>query len=198
MTDPVAYLRSRGVEAIRATELGGGVSNRVWLVETPRERLVLKQALGRLRVEEEWLSDRARVFRESAALKALAPCLPAGSVPLVLFEDAREFAFAMTAAGPESANWKDLLLAGDAREDTAETVGRLLARIATATWEKPDWEREFRDQTVFHQLRVDPYYRFTAARHPAQASHFERVMAESSARRVCLVHGDWSPKNFLV
>ena len=51
----------------RITELGGGVSNTVLLVETRGcRRFVLKQALGKLRVEDDWFSDRERIFRESA------------------------------------------------------------------------------------------------------------------------------------
>jgi hypothetical protein len=69
------YLHSRGItgEAARITELGGGVSNTVLLVEAGDQRFVLKQALGKLRVEDDWFSDRGRIFRESAAKTACSP-----------------------------------------------------------------------------------------------------------------------------
>ncbi len=51
---------------------------------------------------------------------------------------------------------------------------------------------------MFDQLRLDPYYRTTASRHADLQPQFDRLMHESSGRRVSLVHGDWSPKNFLV
>jgi 5-methylthioribose kinase len=70
--------------------------------------------------------------------------------------------------------------------------------MVRATWNHPEWRAEFGDQTVFDQLRLDPYYRSTAQAHPDLAGWFERLMRESSARRVSLVHGDWSPKNFLI
>ncbi len=94
------YLKGRGIElaAPRISELGGGVSNTVLLVESGTRRFVLKQALGRLRVEQEWLADRERIFRESAALRKLSRRLPAGSLPEVLFEDHENVAFAMSAA----------------------------------------------------------------------------------------------------
>src|SRR6202043_2335537 len=60
------------------------------------------------------------------------------------------------------------------------------------------WEAEFGDQTVFRELRLDPYYRATAVRHPDLGGRIERLMRKSAARRLALVHGDWSPKNFLV
>jgi 5-methylthioribose kinase len=158
----------------------------------------LKQALGKLRVEQEWLADRNRVFRESAALQRLAPRLPAGSLPEVLFEDKENFAFAMTAAPASSACWKDLLLAGEIRVETAQRVGELLACMVSATWRQGDWEERFGDQLIFDQLRIDPYYRATARRHPDLQDRAAELIAESAARRVSLTHGDWSPKNFLV
>ena len=59
-----------------------------------------KQALPQLRVEAEWLCDRRRILGESAAMRALAPLLPPGSIPAVLCEDAGNCAFAMSAVPP--------------------------------------------------------------------------------------------------
>jgi len=200
-TDNAAeYLRSRGIagEGARITELGGGVSNTVLLVEAGDRRSILKQALGKLRVQDDWFSDRDRIFRESAAMRWLAPHLPAGSLPEILFEDRENFLFAMTAAPVEASTWKSLLLRGEFDPCVAERIARILAMMVSATWANPESECIFGDQTVFDQLRLDPYYRTTAARHPDLYAHFDQLMRESFARRVCLVHGDWSPKNFLV
>ena len=176
-----AYLLSRGMnlEGARIRELGGGVSNTVLLVESDTGRFVLKQALGKLRVEQEWLSDRERIFRESAALRKLASLLPAGSLPAVLFEDRENFIFAMSAAPAGSVCWKDLLLAGEILPATAERVGILLAAMASASWRSSEWEVEFGDQTIFDQLRIDPYYRTAARKHPDLAP-----LAARSHRRI--------------
>jgi len=194
------YLARRGVTCVapRITELGGGVSNTVLLVEAGERRFVLKQALGKLRVQDDWFSDRARVFRESAAMRWLAPYLPPGSVPEVLFEDRENCLFAMSAAPREAETWKTLLLRGECEARVAEPVARMLATLVSASWRDAESQRVFGDQTVFDQLRIDPYYRTTASRHPELAPHFDTLMRESSARCVSLVHGDWSPKNFLV
>jgi 5-methylthioribose kinase len=189
-----AYLR----KPVRVRELGGGVSNTVLLIEDGAGRFVLKQALGKLRVEQDWFSERTRIFREAAALRLLAPHLPPGAVPEVLFEDRDNCLFAMTAAPDGAPAWKSQLLEGVASEETAQQVGSMLGLIFRASWEKPEWEREFGDQTVFDQLRLDPYYRSTAARHPELKPRFERLLETTARRRCCLVHGDWSPKNFLV
>ena len=174
------------------------MSNTVLLVESNTRRFVIKQALGKLRVKEEWRADRSRIFRESAALRMLAEYFPEGSLPSVLFEDRDNFIFAMIAAPGASVCWKDLLLSGEIRVETAERVGELLALMVRVSWREPAWENEFGDQTIFDQLRVDPYYRATARRHPDIAPAAARLMEESAARRVSLTHGDWSPKNFLV
>jgi 5-methylthioribose kinase len=194
------YLHSRGIEmaGARISELGGGVSNTVVLVEGNGQRFILKQALGKLRVQDDWFSDRGRIFGESAALTWAAPHLPDGSVPGILFEDRENFLFAMTAAPPRAETWKSLLLSGEFDAGTAERIARMLAAMVLASWHDAESERLFGDQTVFDQLRLDPYYRTTAARHPDLAPHFDRLIRESCARRVSVVHGDWSPKNFLV
>lgn len=194
------YLRSRGFDAAgaRITELGGGVSNTVLMVEGGTQPFILKQALGKLRVQDDWFSDRDRIFREAAAMRWAAPHLAAGSVPEILFEDRDNFLFAMSAAPPNAQTWKSLLLQGEFDERTANRIAKMLADIVSASWRDPESERLFADQTVFDQLRIDPYYRTTAARHPDLAPQFDRLIRESSGRRVSLVHGDWSPKNFLV
>ena len=194
-----AYLEERVVDGPwQITELGGGVSNTVLLAERPGLRLVLKQALGKLRVEQDWFSDRGRIFRESAALMAVEPWLPPDSVPGVVFEDHDNLLFAMFAAPAHAVTWKSQLLAGHVQFLTAERIGEMLAAIVRHTWRDPASQEAFGDQTVFDQLRLDPYYRSTAARHPELAAEFKVLLRESQQRRVSLVHGDWSPKNFLV
>jgi 5-methylthioribose kinase len=194
------YLSSRGLtgDAPRITELGGGVSNTVLLVEAGLQRLVLKQALGKLRVQADWFSDRERASRESAAMRWLAPHMAAGSAPEILFEDRENCLFAMAAAPREAETWKALLMRGEASIPIAEAIARMLSAMVSASWRDPEAERLFGDQTVFDQLRLDPYYRTTASRHPDLRPQFEKLLRESALRRISLVHGDWSPKNFLV
>jgi 5-methylthioribose kinase len=183
--------------SIRITELGGGVSNTVLLVETGKDRFVLKQSLARLRVNEDWFSDRARVRRESAALRLLEPHLPAGTLPHVLFEDPENYIFSMTAAPPSAIPWKTRLLEGDADPQIARRLGEAFAAMMRASREHTQILQVFDDQTIFDELRLDPYYRATARRNPDLATFFDALI-EDCRRHFSLVHGDWSPKNFLV
>ncbi len=201
LTNAAGYIESRpelAGEHWGVTELGGGVSNTVLLLESGSARIVLKQSLPQLRVAEEWLADRSRIHRECAAMRRLASHLRSGAVPDILFEDEPNFLFAMEAAPADARTWKQLLLEGEADEAIAEQVASALADMFRASWGVEAWEHSFGDQEAFDQLRLDPYYRFTASRHPDLTPHFEARIREARERRRCLVHGDWSPKNVLV
>jgi 5-methylthioribose kinase len=190
------YLEGRGITCCGASELGGGVSNSVLQIDTADGFFILKQALPRLRVKDEWLADRSRIFRESAALEEAARLLPPGSVPQVLWTDRANHAFAMQAV--PGLSWKEMLFAGVVSPETARQVGSLLGQFINSTWQRSDLREQYGDQTAFDQLRIDPYYRTIAARHADVAGRVRNLIEESAARRVCLVHGDFSPKNLLL
>ena len=192
------YLARRGIELRNAEELGGGVSNIVVLAETSCGRIVLKQSLEKLRVADEWLSDRGRIFREAEAMRVLRPLLPSGAVPEALFEDESRFLFAMSGAPAEAMPWKQRLMAGAASVEDGRRAAAILGRLIAGTWGSAEAAERFGDQTVFNQLRIDPYYRTTAARHPGLGKYFDALIETSAGRRVALVHGDFSPKNLLV
>ena len=201
------YLEARGLIGpecagrVAVSELGGGVSNVVLLAELegdPTRRWVVKQSLGKLRVKDDWQSDRRRIFREAAALQALRPVL-GEALPEVIYVDRRNYAYVMTAAPVDSVVWKESLLAARRSDPrVAREVGLLLARMINASRADPSFRRRFRDRTVFDQLRIDPYYRTTAARHPDVRPAIEELISASFAIQTSLVHGDYSPKNILV
>lgn len=193
-----AYLAEKlflPAEHFHIRELPGGVSNLVYYV-TPQGQapFVFKQSLARLRVQQEWLCPRERIFREIDALALLGPRAPQGSMPQLLFEDRANFCFAMSAAGLEAPTWKHFLLNGQVDLSLAVQAARLQHLFFTAT----DLAPHFHGLDLFDQLRLDPYYRITALRHPDLAPHFDRAIALSTGTPSALTHGDWSPKNFLI
>ena len=194
-----SYLQSQGIRASSARELGGGVSNTVVLVETARsERLILKQALPQLRVRDEWLADRARIFRERDGLLEAARLLPSGWAPRVLWSDDDNFLYAMEAVSTEAKTWKDHLLSGDLQPAHARAAGKALGLAIAGTWRDPALEARYGDQHAFEQLRTDPYYRTIARKHPDIAELVHDWIHAIAPLRLAITHGDWSPKNMLV
>lgn len=199
------YLAARGLAAddrkINVRELGGGVSNALLLVEWPEfpdRRWVLKQSLEKLRVEDDWRSDRARIYREADAIQAMAPVLGESAVPQIIYVDRENFLFIMTAAPAGSVSWKEQLLAGQVDPEIARQAGELLAQMISGSRGNAELQKRFEDRTVFDQLRIDPYYRTTAGRQADARGAIVGLMAHSWNIQTSLVHGDFSPKNMLV
>ena len=190
------YLKSRGILAHRVTELGGGISNVVLLVETAEQSFILKQSLSQLRVKDQWLADRSRIFREMESLIDTGLILPRGSVPEVLWADKANYLFAMTAV--RGLCWKNELMAGRIDSSIAAGAGKLLGCLISETWASGVLQAKYGDLTAFEQLRIDPYYRTIVARHPDVRAQVLSVIQEMGQRRFCLVHGDFSPKNVMV
>jgi 5-methylthioribose kinase len=180
--------------------LHGGVSNRTVLVRRPSgEAWVIKQALAKLRVKEDWFSDPVRVHREALGLRWLEQLAPPGTITPLVFEDEEHHLLAMQAVPEPHENWKSMLLGGRVGFDHVAQFAELLGAVHhRAAERRAEIEPVFAERGFFETLRLEPYYRFTARRHPGAARFFERLVADTLAARVTLVHGDFSPKNILV
>lgn len=202
-TTAPAYALERGLfpagADVRAEWLSGGVSNVVLrLTDHPSGReIILKQARERLRVQAEWRSRLDRIWREVSVLRTIGPLFSEGTVPTVLYEDRENYLFAMSAAPRDHVVWKSELLSGRLREDLLPELGAFLANVhsLSRTIALPP---ELRDKLVFDELRLDPYYRWTAARHPEVATPLNRLVAETATREDGLTLADFSPKNILL
>ncbi|MCY4072396.1 MAG: aminoglycoside phosphotransferase family protein [Chloroflexi bacterium] len=182
----------------RFTTLTGGVSNRsVWVQFDHKPDWVMKQALAKLRVQVDWFSAPARVQREAAGLSCLGEII-AGHVPELVFLDDRHHILAMSAIPHPHDNWKTLLLEGETCIRLARDFGRLLARIHNAALDHPRIESAFADVRFFEELRLEPYYGYTAAQVPRARDFLENLIQDTRKRRFALVHGDYSPKNVLI
>lgn len=195
------YLRERdvlrpGVSAC-STPLGGGVSNVVLLVESRELRVVVKQSLPRLRVEQEWLAKPERILAEAASLDLTRRLTP-GAVPRVVDVDEAALVLTIEAAPPGWRTWKEHLLAGDADPAVAARLGAILATWHRETAASAEVRERLGDRVAFEQLRVDPYYRAVQGVHRELAEPVGELIEAMLARRACLVHADYSPKNVLV
>jgi 5-methylthioribose kinase len=201
----ISYLRETGHvpdgSEVRVRELSGGVSNIVLRVDLAgRPPFVIKQCRERLRVAMEWLAPLDRIWTESAAIGVLHEILPEGTVPRVLFEDRPNYLFTMTCAPDDAVTWKSMLMDGRVDPEIAARLGTILGTIHAEGSNHPALRGPLADTSLFDQLRVDPYYRTVARRHPDLSLRIEALIAamDRPAEERTLVLGDFSPKNILV
>ena len=203
----VSHLRAAGVipadADATARSLGGGVSNHVYQVTWDDDCLVVKRPLPNLAVEDDWPADVDRVHNEADAIRAYDTVLRdtnvAAQVPSVVSETHEpDHVVAIECAPADAEMWKTDLLAGRVDAGVAATVGEVLGAVHDATAADDEVRERFASKRPFDQLRVDPYHRTTAERHPdvADAIHEEIDRLLDTSRT--LVHGDYSPKNVLV
>jgi len=198
----VGYLKARGsigsLEQPTVTVLGGGVSNRVVLVTRWNGNAwVLKQALPKLRVAVDWFSSPERVHREAAAIRWLTEL--GIRVPTLQFEDFDHHLLAMDAVPEPHENWKTMLLNRRLEMAHIDAFAKILADLHTRSRaRRAEIEGAFADRSFFESLRIEPYYAYTAEQVPTARSFLADVVSLTRANRICLVHGDFSPKNILV
>jgi tRNA A-37 threonylcarbamoyl transferase component Bud32 len=200
----VEYLRARGTIAPAETpsvrKLEGGVSNRVMLVKPgSAPAFVVKQALQKLRVAVDWFCTPTRIEKEGLALQYLSELTSSGSIPRVLFTDSEQHLLAMEAVPEPHETWKQILLRGQVEQSHIEQFALLLGSIhSKSSQRRVQLERAFEDRSIYETLRLEPYYRYTAANLPESAAFIGALIADTLASRLALVHGDYSPKNILV
>jgi 5-methylthioribose kinase len=199
----IAYLRARG--AIGADEtppvrvLTGGVANKTVLVERPSGGLVVKQALGKFRVQVDWFVQPERSALEALGLRTYEALLPTGSTPHFLFEDPDHFIHAMTAIPQPHETLKRLLLDGRGTAAQVERFAALMAAAHLAALKQADALRpQFDSLEYFETQRLEPFYAYTASQVPAAADFIHALIDETRRTQLTLVHADFTPKNVLV
>ena len=200
-TDLLPILHSRGLITspvnVKLTALAGGVSCDIFLVEEGNTKFVLKRALAKLRVKDDWFADVNRNQHEQDYLDYAHRILPA-NFPKILHRDPKHGFFTMEYLGPEYANWKTMLLAGRHETKHALMAAVCLATIHTRSWNDPKAKATFDTGKNFFDLRISPYLLTTGQRNPSLAPLFEAEAKRLAATNLCLVHGDYSPKNMLI
>jgi aminoglycoside phosphotransferase (APT) family kinase protein len=172
-------------------ELTGGVSSEIWKVG----EMCVKRALPRLRVAQQWEAPIARNRYERLWLETAGAAAP-GAAPRILASDDQAGLFAMQFL--DLPVWKSELREGRADPRFAAQVGRTLAAIHSATAGRPDIAERFATDAIFYAIRLEPYLVFTGQIYAELGDRFDYLATRTAKTRVCLVHGDVSPKNILV
>lgn len=180
----------------RLTALTGGVSSEIYRVDDIEQRFVVKRALEKLRVDSPWYADPRRNRAERSFLAYVANFQPE-SVPRLYPPDDAEGYFCMEYLG-ELRPWKQDLLRGRFDHRLAHLAGLALGRLHLTTWLDTTVRKKFDNTQNFVQLRIAPYLQATASNHPGLVNAIHAEAEAVLSRRLCLIHGDYSPKNLLV
>ena len=177
--------------------LTGGVSNVVLAITTKNQKMVLKQALAELMVAQKWEADQRRAIVEANAI-ALFHKLSPDQVPNLVFLDPERFILILDRVPVGSTVWKSDLLDGVINPDIAEVLGRTLAQWHNFGEKDKEARMQFMEDSLFEQLRIDPFYRFVAAKNEALKPVITKLINELEGDKTTIVHGDFSPKNIMV
>ena len=177
--------------------LTGGVSNVVLAITTKNQKMVLKQALAELMVAQKWEADQRRAIVEANAI-ALFHKLSPDQVPKLVFLDPERFILILDRVPVGSTVWKSDLLDGVINPDIAEVLGTTLAQWHNFGEKDKEARMQFMEDSLFEQLRIDPFYRFVAAKNEALKPVITKLINELEGDKTTIVHGDFSPKNIMV
>lgn len=186
----------RGADA-KLTALTDGVSSEILRVEDGGDAFVVKRALAKLNVRDEWLADVDRNKYEQRYIEYVAGFLP-DAVPAMRAGPEDRGYFAMELLGAEFVSWKRMLLRGDVQLGHAVKAAGILGAIHARSAGDAEVAARFATTENFVQLRVDPYLLTTGRRHADLRERFEAEAERLAGTRQCLVHGDFSPKNMMI
>ncbi|HLC01737.1 MAG TPA: aminoglycoside phosphotransferase family protein [Anaerolineales bacterium] len=197
-----SYLADNGLVAerdkLKIEYLGGGVSNKIVRVTTPQRSIVVKQAQPKLQVSVDWFAPVDRVLIEAKTMRFLHSLLPPGTVPEVLYIDSDQFLYAMECVPASAETWKAKLLRGETDVRIATKAGQILGLLHGRTAGDPGIRPMFEDTRILHALRIDPCFTYLAGVHPAAGRMIDEQVERLLNVKLCLVHGDYTPKNMLI
>ena len=196
----IELLKSKGFELsenTQLTSLTGGVSCDIFLVQDGENSFVVKQALAKLKVKQDWFADTNRNMYEQRYLKYINHYLPEFA-PKVIASYEHDNLFVMEYLGDQHSDWKQCLLKNEFDQSTAQLIGHALGLIHKKSWLDPYAKEQFDSDVNFSQLRLAPYFETLTTSYPEHEQNILRLCEQILQQKTCLVHGDFSPKNILV
>jgi aminoglycoside phosphotransferase (APT) family kinase protein len=94
--------------------------------------------------------------------------------------------------------WKEELRAGRTDPAFAAKVGATLAAIHSATAGRSDVAARFPTDAIFYAIRLEPYLVATGNKYKDIQQRMSFLAERTAKTKLCLVHGDVSPKNILI
>lgn len=189
----IADLLALPPEALDFAPLAGGVSSDIWRVDAGAQTFCAKRALPRLRVKALWEAPVSRNAEEVRWLRTARGWIGERAGEVIAHDEQAGVALLRWYDPGQWRNWKVQLLAGTVDLRVADALGEALGAIARGAARTPDLAPQFANADLFDALRIDPFFRHIRGRYPRLGELIEQLETD----RATLVHGDFSPKNFL-
>lgn len=178
------------------TALTGGVSADIFRITDADRTFAVKRVLPKLRVQQDWYADTSRIHTEINCLEYMGKLLPQ-AVPQLIAARPDHGYLLMEYLGDRFNNWKAPLMCGQCVELNAFKAGDTLGKIHHLTWGNDGLKSRFNALHNFRQLRLDPYFYTLISGHPDLQDRIEIEIHQLQTNRLCLMHGDYSPKNLM-
>jgi tRNA A-37 threonylcarbamoyl transferase component Bud32 len=180
----------------RITRVGTGGTSQIYRVKLGWGTICVKRALPKIKFTGDGTLPLERNSFECEWLK-LARAIVGDAVPDVLGDGPG--LFAMEYLDPaRHANWADMLEEGDINPSTAAEIGRMLGRIHAATANNFAVAQRFATDHIFRAARIEPLLLATADAQPIVAARLRQLAMNTERNKLALVHGDFTPSNFLI
>lgn len=198
--DLLQYLLEKGLisdpQKAQVNYFSGGVSGTVAMVCENEDQMLVKQAMGKLKVRDLWECDPKRIQVEHNALLVYERIIP-DCVPTPISYDAENYIMIREAVPEDWHMWKEALLDGKLNYQVAEKAIRALFTIHNSTALSDEVREQFQDSQFFYSLRISPYIEYVVEKYPFLKSRAQRVIDFLMNQQIALIHGDYSPKNIL-
>lgn len=197
----LGYLADKGVfcntRDLYVRYFTGGVSATVALVSDGKRPIIVKQALAKLKVADNWECDQSRMIIEKNALDIYARLVPSAT-PAPISYDKENYILIREAAPENCPMWKTNLLEGLFDYEVAKEAIEAIAAIHNGTAGDKSVAETFGDGSFFYSLRISPYIQWVAAKYPRLEDASREITSMLMENHLALIHGDYSPKNILV
>ena len=177
--------------------LTGGVSSDIFLLDDGERKIVIKRALAKLRVKDDWVVPTSRNRVEQDYIRYVSKILPECMPKMIASDDKLEL-FAMEYLDAHYINWKSELLRGVFKIEIAQRAAEILAKIHRHSRDDKEAASIFQTTTNFYEARIDPYLITAGDRNSDLRLSFHDEAKRLKGWREALVHGDYSPKNMMV
>ncbi len=177
--------------------LKGGVSSDINMISDGVHTYVVKQALPKLKVQNDWYADVSRNINEQDFIQFMQSFIPS-AVPEIFYKDSEHSFFVMEYLDDGFQNWKQQMLDEYFEKNAAKKAAELLAMIHLQSRGKEDIKEVFDKAANFYGLRIEPYLITTGNQHPDLKQEFLEEAQRLKYHQETLIHGDYSPKNIMI